>query len=77
MSCTKNPQRFLFFRWFGGHSFKIIRLGRFMHGSDDFVVLYECQKCGAQTTRSFVSEGELLEYGLTIEEIAKARNRIF
>lgn len=42
-----------------------------------FVAQFECKNCGVQHTRHFVSENELLRNGITIEQIANQRDKVF
>jgi hypothetical protein len=76
MSCTKNIKRFLFWKYEGGHDFKVIKFGRFIVNARTdsyFVTRFECKHCGVQHVRHFVSESELLRKGVPIETIAKNR----
>ena len=77
MRCIQNPKRFLFWKWNGDHEDKIIRFGRFMSCSNNYIVLYECKHCGRQYKKSFVSEATLLEQGVDIETIKQHRSIIF
>lgn len=77
MSCTKNHKRFLCWKWNGEHEDKIIRFGRFMKGSNHFIVLFECEHCKRQRKQSFVSESVLLEKGVDIEAIIFHRDKLF
>lgn len=77
MSCTQNPKSFLFIKYKGAHVMKAIRMGRFMRGSKDFIVIWECSKCGIQRQCSFVTEEELLNSGVSIDQIVKNRESIF
>jgi hypothetical protein len=74
MSCTKNPKKFLWMTYKGLHKWKIVRISKFMeYVSTDYIVKSECLFCGAETVEHFVSHEELLERGLTNEQI-KSRN---
>lgn len=77
MSCTKNPKRFLFVKYEGPHEMRLIKFGRFMACSKDFMGLAECCKCRIQQKLTFVTEEDLLKMGATIEQIAQGRNTIF
>lgn len=77
MGCIKNPIRFLWVKFNGPHKERIVRFGRFMQGNDNFVTLFECVNCGAQRKKSFVTEEELLEYGVPLETIIKNRTVIY
>lgn len=77
MSCTKNPKRFLFFKWNGEHDDIVVRFGRFIIGSTNFIVLHECKHCKRQRKQNFVSESALLEKGVDIETIISHRDKIF
>lgn len=79
MSCTKNIKKFLIWKWEGDHDYKINKFGRFVNGRTNsyFVAQFECKNCGAQHTRHFVSENELLRNGITIEQIANQRDKVF
>jgi hypothetical protein len=70
MSCTKNPKKFLGISYKGRHNWKIIKFYKFMeYVSDNFIVKYECTYCGAETEEHFVTHADLLEKGLTNEQI--------
>lgn len=79
MSCTKNIKKLLFWKWEGDHDYKINKFGRFMNARTNsyFVAQFECKNCGVQHTRHFVSENELLRNGITIEQIANQRDKVF
>ena len=48
-----------------------------MHGCSYFIVLYECENCGRQYKRDFMTEEELLETGVPIETIIENRDKLF
>ena len=74
MGCIKNPKKFLFMRYFGGHDEKRILVGKFMVGvGDKFVVTYKCKACGAERKENFVTYDELLHKGMSNEEIEEAK----
>ena len=77
MSCTKNPKKFLFFRWNGEHDFVIKKVKAFQRYGDIFEVEKECRQCGCESIRHIVKWDELLEMGLTNEQIRKAQNNFF
>lgn len=78
MACTKNPKRFLFWRWNGECDDEIMRFGRFMLSSNHFIILMQCKHCGCQHKRAFVSESELLDiYKIPIEIIKEHRDKLF
>lgn len=45
--------------------------------SSYFMAEFECKNCGVQYVSHFVGETELLRNGITIEEIAAYRNKLF
>jgi hypothetical protein len=75
--CIKNPKRFLFWKYNGDCEYKVVKFGRFMHCSSQFVATYECVLCGLQTKKHFVSEGTLLEMGVPIETIIANRDKLY
>jgi hypothetical protein len=79
MRCIENPKKFMGIAWFGGHEWKVLRFGRFMlsASSTSFVVERKCQACGVIHVRHFVEEDELIDMGVTIEEIKKNRDKVF
>jgi hypothetical protein len=77
MSCTKNPKRFLLWKYNGDHDYKIVRFGRFIHGSNHYIVLFECKHCGCQYKQNFVSEASLIERGVDIETVIFHRDKLF
>lgn len=77
MSCTKNHKRFLFWKHNGDHDDQIVRFGRFMQGSINFIVLFECKHCKRQRKQNFVPESVLLEKGVDIETIILHRDKLF
>lgn len=76
MSCKKNKKRWLFFTWFGEHDFKLVRFGRFLRYGSNFVVYKQCRYCRVEVKDYFVNEDDLLDMGVTIEEIEAARDRV-
>jgi hypothetical protein len=72
MNCTQNKKKFLWFTYNGPHKFDIIRVGKFMrYVSEDFIVWWECRRCGIMKKRSFVTYDELLHMGYTKDQIEK------
>lgn len=63
--------------FYGPHKVRVLRFGRFMAESRGFVAITECRLCGIQEKRNFLSEDELIELGVSIEQIAGHRNVIF
>jgi hypothetical protein len=77
MSCLKNPKRFLFFRYNGEHDLRVTAVRPFQRYGDIFVVKRECKLCGCELIRHIVKWDELLEMGLTNEQIKKAQSDLF
>lgn len=77
MSCIKNQKSFLFFRWNGDHDFRITNVRAFMRYGDIFEVTKECKLCGCESIRHIVKWDELLEMGLTNDQIKKAQSDRF
>jgi len=75
--CINNPKRFLFWKYNGDCKYKIVRFGRFMQTSAQFVATFECMLCQRQTKQHFVSEDTLLEMGVPIETIIEHRNKLY
>jgi hypothetical protein len=75
--CIKNPKRFLFWEYYGDCKNKVVRFGRFMECSSQFVATFECVLCGRQTKQHFVSEDTLLEMGVPIETIIENRKKLY
>lgn len=73
MSCKQNKKRFLFLTFYGPHKTRVLSFGRFMAESNGFFVVTECKLCGIQKKRHFVTEDELIELGVSIEQIADHR----
>ena len=75
--CIKNPKRFLFWKYNGDCKYKIVRFGRFMRSSAQFVALFECVYCKRQSKNHFVSEDTLSEMGVPIETIIENREKMY
>jgi hypothetical protein len=75
MSCTKNPKKFLGISYRGQHKWAIVRFHKFIEysSSSNFIVHNECEFCGAEETEHFVTHSDLLERGLTNEQIKNRR----
>jgi hypothetical protein len=70
-TCIKNKQKFLFIKYHGDHNYKIVKIGKFMYCSTDYLVWVECRLCGCKSDRSFVKYNELLQAGFSPEFINK------
>lgn len=77
MACTKNPKRLLFIKYNGPHDYKIARFGKFILGSNSYIVVFECKYCGCQHKENFITETQLAEMGVPIETIKQHRGIIF
>lgn len=77
MACTKNPKRFLWSRYNGPHTEEIIMITKFMDCSTSYITTWKCINCGAERVRQFVSHEELLEQGITNDQIEIAKTRIW
>jgi len=75
--CIKNPKRFLFWKYYGDCKYSVVRFGRFMRTSAQFIALFECQLCKRQIKKQFVSEDTLLEMGVPIETIIENRDKMY
>lgn len=77
MSCTKNPKKFLgLISYKGWHEWEIIRFHPFMqYVRDNYIVVKRCKNCQAETEDRFLTEMDLLNMGLTIEQIRKGSLR--
>lgn len=75
--CIKNPKRFLFWKYYGDCKYKVVRFGRFMKTSAQFIATFECILCQRQTKNHFVSEGTLLEMEVPIETIIECRDKLY
>ena len=75
MSCTKNPKKFLGISYRGMHEWKIVHFYKFMEFSsiDNYVVKSECTLCGCEQAEYFVTFSDLMERGLTKEQIKNGR----
>jgi hypothetical protein len=76
MSCIANEKKFLFFKWFGRHDWKVTRIGRFMLAAESskFMAAVECKKCGMRETGHFLTEEDLINLGVTRAEIVRGRD---
>lgn len=75
MSCLKNKKRFLIFSYYGRHVYKIERIGKFIpYVSDDFIVLEKCELCGCEKKSHFVTYEELLNRGISNDDLQKAKS---
>jgi hypothetical protein len=79
MACTKNIRKAWIWSYLGPHDERVTRLGRFMvsAGDDDFMVRWTCKLCGAERVEHFVTEDQLLQLGVPIEQIEAARYTTF
>jgi hypothetical protein len=75
--CVKNPESFLFFKWYGRHIYKRAGLIKPWGALDwhMYEVNVECSKCGI--TRDFFgkTEAELVRGGISIEKLAECRRK--
>jgi hypothetical protein len=69
MGCIKNKKSFLGIPYEGPHDYDIDYVHKFMSTSDDFIVSSSCKLCGCRQNENFVTWDELLNRGMTNEEI--------
>ncbi len=71
MECIKE-KRFLFWKYKAiEHTYKMHRVSKFMDSSTTFHVHYICEVCGAEYTKKFVEQDELLLAGIPVDELKK------
>jgi len=69
MSCTKNPKKFLWKKYFGPHDFRPLSITKFMWSSTKFIYTKKCINCGCEEIEHFATESELLEAGFRLNQI--------
>lgn len=74
MSCTKNPKKFLWFKYQGGHDWKLTGLRKFMkYVGNNFMTRWECENCKIVEVKHFTTRDELIEEGVSISTIEHAK----
>ena len=73
MSCTKNPQKFFWINYNGGHNWKLTGLRKFMkYVGNNFMTLWECENCRLEEERHFTTQDELIAEGVSISTMKHA-----
>jgi len=77
MACLKNKKKFLWWGYNGDHKFVPFNASVFMTYGDIFEVYERCEMCGCENVRNFVRWEQLLEIGMTNEEIKEIQANRF
>lgn len=73
MHCAKNVKKFMGFKFFGPHEYRMFQVKSFFpHDRRFFEVTYKCSMCKCIENKTLVVWDELLDEGLTNEQIQVA-----